>query len=623
MHVYYIKRALSLALVTVALAPPILSSPTTKDVYFVPSEEHASCGAAFSDAPSPLTSFVARSDTPAAPMLAHFWPQPSLVTFEETTLWLPSDLKVDFDASVPILKEAVHRFQQRYQKSRPLHPDQLLPLPSAPATLATLGRLSIRLQSTNDTLDLTTDESYRLTVSLHGSEWLARLHAPTLYGAMHGLETFLQLYGFRKSESADWQASHGPSSPIRVIENAPWVIEDAPRFQHRGFMLDTARHFFPVATLCKMIDAMAMNKMNVFHWHIVDAQSFPLHVEALPYLSLYGAYSAQQVYRPTDVLLVVEYAKRRGIRVIPELDMPGHAYSWGRGYPQLTVCGAREPYGDFAAAPPAGQLNPVREDTYTFIKALLGELKHAFPDTYFHMGMDEVTMSCWHESEEIRSYLNTTGSTDQELLQFFLDRVESDIRSNNKLAIAWEDSVLRYGLTMPKDTVLQVWSNANSVKSLVQAGYSVICSFYTSWYLDIGLGSWVEGVSHGPGSQSPLFSWQQMYLADPAQGLTAEEEARVLGGEALMWTEMVNELNVESIVWPRASAVAERLWSAKGTTVNHDTTMRLQAQVDRMNQMDIRASPIQPDWCRKGKCRLGSSSPSPSRSHPSSSSISH
>lgn len=169
-------------------------------------------------------------------------------------------------------------------------------------------------------------------------------------------------------------------------------IYDEPRFAHRGIMLDSSRHYIPVPLLKKHLDAVLYNKMNVFHWHIVDDQSFPYESSTFPRLSQAGAYSPRHIYTQRNVRDIIEFARVRGIRVIPEFDSPGHTYSWGLGHPELiTVCwvngtpgvaiynrhGARE------------VMNPISEFTFDFLKNLFTEVKNVFPSKSIHLGMDE------------------------------------------------------------------------------------------------------------------------------------------------------------------------------------------------------------------------------------------
>ena len=213
----------------------------------------------------------------------------------------------------------------------------------------TLHRLDIYMKSMTEVLSLTTDESYRLEIieeSLEGGHWKCKVQVGSVFGLMKAFETLTQLGGLRVIQG----------QLIRILDRCPLSIEDSPRFPHRGFMLDTSRHFFSVAIIKRMLEGMSASKLNVFHWHIVDGQSFPLLFDTLPELAQMGAYSNKEIYRVKDILEIIEFAKDRGIRVIPEFDMPGHTHSWGLAYPELVVCKNVQAWSLYSAAPPSGYL---------------------------------------------------------------------------------------------------------------------------------------------------------------------------------------------------------------------------------------------------------------------------
>lgn len=251
-----------------------------------------------------------------------------------------------------------------------------------------------------------TDESYSISVpscdQVASCEMRCEIHivAPTAVGAARAAETLLQL--IRRLDPADHE---GSDAGQLVIFEAPWLIEDRPRFSHRGLMIDSSRNFLPVPALLQTIDAMAMSKFNVLHWHIVDAPSFPLRLPSAPRLAQLGAYSSAHTYSPEDIRHVISFAAVRGIRVVPEIDMPGHSYSWSHSHPHLVACAAAQPWEEYCAEPPCGQLDPTLNETFELIATVIEDVARLFPDNLIHLGGDEVNFKCWQHSSALRERL--------------------------------------------------------------------------------------------------------------------------------------------------------------------------------------------------------------------------
>jgi hexosaminidase len=364
------------------------------------------------------------------------------------------------------------------------------------------------------------DESYRLEVTpAH-----ARITAPNPLGALHAMETFLQLV------QADREAFITPA--VR--------IDDQPRFAWRGTMLDVSRHWMPVEVVERTLDAMAAVKLNVFHWHLSDDQGFRVECKRFPKLHELG--SDGHYYTQQQVRDVIEYARDRGIRVVPEFDMPGHATAWFVGYPELSS--GPGPYSierKWGVFDPA--IDPTRDEVYTFLDSLIGELTALFPDDYFHIGGDEVNGKQWEANPRIQAYMKAHGIKDSEALQAsFSRRVVPIVTKYGKKVIGW-DEVLSPDL--PKGTVVQSWRGQKSLAEAAHQGYSGILSAH--YYLDL------------------VHSAADSYVADPIENesaaLTPEEKSRILGGESCMWVEYVTAGSVDTRIWPRNAAIAERLWS--------------------------------------------------------------
>jgi len=364
------------------------------------------------------------------------------------------------------------------------------------------------------------DESYVLEVTDGG----AKLTAPTPLGAMHGLQTFLQLVDVSPTGFA-----------------APTLkIQDQPRFPWRGLMIDSARHFIPLDVIRRNIDGMEAVKLNVFHWHLSENQGF--RAESKKYPKLHEQGSDALYYTQDEIRDVIAYARDRGIRVVPEFDMPGHSTAWFVGHPELAS--GKGPYSierRWGIFDPA--MDPTNEKVYKFLDDFIGEMARLFPDHYFHIGGDEVNGKEWDANPKIQAFMKSHDIKNNEALQaYFSGRVQKLVVKHGKAVIGW-DEVLVEGV--PKDIVIQSWRGQASLAKAAKLGYRGILS--NGYYLDLG---WPAA---------------RHYAVDPMSGdaanLSTEEKQRILGGESCMWAEYVNPENVDSRIWPRNAAIAERLWS--------------------------------------------------------------
>ncbi|XP_061657943.1 beta-hexosaminidase subunit beta isoform X2 [Syngnathoides biaculeatus] len=411
---------------------------------------------------------------------------------------------------------------------------------------------------------VTSDESYELLVV----QPYAILKAPKVWGALHGLETFSQLV---------YEDDFGAKT-VNLTE-----ISDFPRFAHRGVLLDTSRHFLPVKVILENLETMAMNKFNVFHWHIVDDPSFPYLSRTFPDLSQKGAYHPYtHVYTPSDVKMIIEFARLRGIRVVPEFDTPGHTMSWGKGQANLlTPCFAgSEPSGSF------GPVNPIVNTTYDFMSRLFREIAAVFPDDYVHLGGDEVDFTCWKSNPDIQKFMEEQGfgKNYSNLESFYIQRLLDIVASTKKGYIIWQE-VFDNGVKLKPDTVVHVWmggsDSGDEMHNVTAAGFTAILS--SPWYLDY--------ISYAQ-------DWLKYYKVEPLKFNGTEEQKKlVIGGEACLWGEYVDATNLAPRLWPRASAVAERLWSAKNVTDVNDAYNRLSSHRCRMVERGIPAEPLFSSYC--------------------------
>ncbi|KAG1937565.1 beta-hexosaminidase [Pimephales promelas] len=330
---------------------------------------------------------------------------------------------------------------------------------------------------------LQTDESYELSVD----EPSAVLKAANVWGALRGLETFSQLV---------YEDDYGVNNINKT------VISDFPRFAHRGILLDSSRHFLPLKVILANLEAMAMNKFNVFHWHIVDDPSFPYMSRTFPELSQKrkGAFHPfTHVYTPSDVKMVIEFARMRGIRVIPEFDTPGHTESWGNGMKDLlTPCySGSTPSGTF------GPVNPILNSSYEFMAQFFKEISTVFPDAYIHLGGDEVDFNCWKSNPDVQKFMEQQGfGTDYSKLEsFYIQRLLDIVAATKKGYMVWQE-VFDNGVKLKADTQIHVWKARpqyqDEMAQVTAAGFSVLLS--TPWYLN--------RISYGQ-------DWVNIYKADP------------------------------------------------------------------------------------------------------------
>ncbi len=384
--------------------------------------------------------------------------------------------------------------------------------------------------------ELGEDESYSLQITSGG----AKLDGATPLGILRGLETFRQLVE---------NTSGGFAVPAVSIQ-------DSPRFQWRGLMIDVSRHFEPLDVLKRNLDGMAAVKLNVFHWHLSDNQGF--RVESKEFPKLAGMGSDGLFYTQDQVRDLIAYARDRGIRVVPEFDMPGHSTAWFVGYPELASGpGPYQVERKWGVFDPA--MNPADERTYKFLDKFIGEMAQLFPDKYFHIGGDEVNGKEWDANPNIQAFMHAHGLKDnQDLQAYFNQRVQKIVSKHGKIMIGW-DEVLHPDL--PSDTVVQSWRGQDSLAQAAKQGYRGLLSY--GYYLDL---MWPA-----------LRHYAVDPMADAAAKLSPEEAQRILGGEACMWSEYVSPENLDSRIWPRMAAIAERLWSPQNVTDVNSMYDRLEA----------------------------------------------
>ncbi|MGA8029483.1 MAG: family 20 glycosylhydrolase [Bryobacteraceae bacterium] len=441
-------------------------------------------------------------------------------------------------ANDPRVKEAVQRTFVRLarQTGIPIQPHLARANESATLNIVVEQRDHRPPQRLGD------DERYSLEVS--GAS--IRLSADAPLGVLRGLETFLQLV------QQNTQASPGFSAP-------GVVIKDQPRFEWRGLSLDVSRHFIPIDGVKRTLDGLEAVKLNVLHWHLSDDQGFRIESKKYPRLQQYG--SDGLYYTQAEVRDVIAYAAQRGIRIVPEFDMPGHSTSWLPGYPKL---GSRA--GSYEIAHGYGVLydlmDPTKESTYRFLDGFVGEMAKLFPDEYFHIGGDEVNPKEWNDDPRIRAFMRKHHLADARALQaYFNQRLLKIVMKHGKHMEGW-DEILHPDL--PKSIVIQSWRGQESLWQAAREGYQGILS--AGYYLDL-MQPASQHYAIDPMKLPPetLKRLQEHGREVPAE-LTPEQKKLILGGEAAMWEEIATAENLDAKLWPRLAAIAERFWSPESVT---------------------------------------------------------
>jgi hexosaminidase len=394
-------------------------------------------------------------------------------------------------------------------------------------------------------VEMNMDESYQLNIS----SGLILLNSATDIGALRGMETLLQLL------TCDSLGYYFPCVDI----------SDKPRFPWRGLLIDVCRHFYPVDMIKKNIDAMASVKMNVLHLHLSEDQGFRIESKKFPKLQQLG--SNGSYYSQEQIKDIIQYADERGIRVVPEFDMPGHTSAWFVGHPELaSLPGPYEigtTFGVFDAS-----MDPSKKYTFKFLAAFIKEMAKLFPDEYFHIGGDENNGKNWDNSPAVQEFMKKKGiKTNDELQKYFNKKILKIITANKKKMMGW-DEIFTPGL--PKNVVIQSWRGKDYMKGAALQGYQTILS--SGYYIDLSKTA------------------REHYLNDPLPDtMKIEEDAKkyILGGEATMWSELTTWENVDSRIWPRTAAIAERLWSPSAVKDVEDMYRRLEIVSIQLEELGI------------------------------------
>ncbi|KAI3923500.1 hypothetical protein MKW92_028357 [Papaver armeniacum] len=482
------------------------------------------------------------------------WPMPKSVKYGGDTLQLSKDFGLEtsgtnFSDHLGILKGGFLRLLDLVEAGHAID--------ASKNNVGLLKGLHIVISSPDDTLEYGIDESYNLYIPSNKDSIYAHLQAQTVYGALHGLQTFSQLCQFNFI------------TKTIEVQRAPWSIADEPRFSYRGLLIDTSRHYLPLPTIKKVIDAMAYTKLNVLHWHSVDTQSFPLEIPSYPKL-WNGAYSGAERYTMADAAGIVDYARRRGINILAEIDIPGHALSWGVGYPQLWP------------SPSCQQpLDVSNEFTFEVIDGILSDFSKVFNFKFVHLGGDEVNGSCWETTPHIKDWLHKHQMNASEAYEYFVLRAQKIALSHGYEIVNWEETFRNFGSKLSPKTVVHNWLDrvgGGLVQNAVSEGLRCIVSNQENWYLD-----------HLDAT------WQQFYMNEPLTNITNPEHQKlVLGGEVCMWGETIDASDIEQTIWPRAAAAAERMWTPLDQLARDPRKVRGRLSRFRclLNQRGVAAAPL-------------------------------
>ncbi|QTE22209.1 glycoside hydrolase family 20 protein [Polaribacter cellanae] len=435
-------------------------------------------------------------------------------------------------------------------------------------------------------------EAYTLNVNNN----VIKIEASNFSGFLYGVETIRQLL------PAEIESD-------KPVKNITWeipniTITDAPRFKWRGLMLDVSRHFFEKEYVLKTIDRLAYLKMNTLHLHLVDDQGWRIEIKKYPKLTEVGAWRVDQENKPwngrytaklgekatyggfytqEDIKEIVAYAKRRGVNVVPEIEMPAHVTSAIASYPEFSCL-------EKPVTVPSGGLWPItdiycagKDTTFEFLQDVLTEVMDLFPSKYIHVGGDEATKTNWKTCKDCQKRMRTEGLHDVEELQsYFIKRMERFISSKGRILIGW-DEILEGGLA-PGATVMS-WRGVKGGLEASKQGHDVVMSPGTHCYFDHYQGP-MDTEPKAWGGYTPV---SKVYKFDPVvKSMTKEQAKHVLGGQANLWAEYISTTSQsEYMIFPRLTALSEVLWSSKKNRSWQEFTPRLKSMFTRYDFQGI------------------------------------
>jgi hexosaminidase len=491
-------------------------------------------------------------------------PLPTVIHWQRDTLLLQHRLRFEWRRyQDPLLLRAADRFTHRLTLRTGIDIVGDASVDDSPITIT----IDCSAPDANF-LTVNEDDHYRLVVTATG----VSIEAPGQAGVLRALATLLQLV-----------QTNGHGYSFRQVS-----IEDQPRFAWRGLMIDVSRHFMPIELVEHEVDAMELVKLNVLHLHLTDSENFSVESKVYPLLQQKGAIDGR-FYSQDQVRALIAYARDRGVRIVPEFEMPGHLKSWLIGYPELAS--GPGPYhlgSDYAGGDAA--LNPADEHVYQFLDRFIGEMSALFPDHYFHIGGDEVLGQQWAANPGIQQFMKAHSLSGKgELQAYFTRRVNDLVRAHGKIMIGWDEVLDGHA---PESVTVEAWRSSRMTAVSVKAGHATIVA--TPYYLDL-LAPAGRHYSNDPLDTNAWGVAEKDYQAADKEGglltngfalqgeipLTARQQSLVMGGEAEMWTETITPEMLDAGLWPRSAAIAERFWSARNVTDVADMYQRLYS-VDRL-----------------------------------------
>ncbi|HEY3781195.1 MAG TPA: beta-N-acetylhexosaminidase [Fimbriimonadaceae bacterium] len=442
------------------------------------------------------------------------------------------------------------------------------------------GNVTVSLVQDRDELGKLGPEGYSLKIDKAGIE----IHAATAAGAYYAVQSIRQMLPVSVETGDNTNFAELPH--VKIV--------DRPKFKWRGMMFDVSRHFFSVDEIKGLLDLLALHKMNIFHWHLVDDGGWRIEIKAYPELTAKGAWRTKKdfvwdyldiefpgpgtdkpiyggFYTQTEVVDIVAYAAQRHITVVPEIEMPGHSLAAICSYPEL-ACTAESAklFTAEVGMPFPNVFCAGKEASFKFLETVLDEMMAIFPSKYIHVGGDEVFKVLWKNCEFCQKRMEEEGLTDvDELQSYFIRRIEKHLDSMGRILIGW-DEILQGGLA-PNATVMS-WRGTEGGIEAARAGHDVVMSPYSHCYFDFGY------------DKTPT---EHVLMFEPIpEDLNPEEAKHILGGQANLWTEYVPDLaTVQRMTLPRLASMAEILWAGKPDL--EDFSARLTPYRERLRTMGL------------------------------------